>query len=75
MCCGSTAGLIAQWVEDSGLAEVVETTITVSSTSADFDELGTGFLTGIGPAGSYCLSLPPDRRDTTLSPPKPAEAG
>lgn len=56
-------GGISQWLEDAGLREVAETTITVSSTYADFDELWSGFLTGVGPVGSYCTSLPPEQQE------------
>jgi len=57
------AGEIAQWLEEAGLEDIAETTITVSTTYAGFDELWSGFLAGIGPAGSYCMSLPPDQRE------------
>lgn len=56
-------GEIAQWLTDAGLREVTETTLAVTSTYRDFDELWAGFLAGVGPAGSYCLSLPPSDRD------------
>ena len=36
---------------------MVETTLTVSSSYQAFDELWEGFLGGIGPAGTFCLSL------------------
>ena len=50
---GETAELLAA----AGFTDVVETTLTVSTTYADFDELWAGFLLGIGPAGSHCVSL------------------
>ncbi len=56
-------GEISQWLAEAGLDGVEETELTVSSTYAGFDELWDGFLTGIGPAGSYCVNLAPDRRD------------
>lgn len=56
-------GEISQWLSDASLTDIVETTITVSSTYRDFDELWAGFLAGIGPAGSYCMSLPPAQRE------------
>lgn len=55
-------GEIARWLTDAGLAQVRESTLTVSSSYADFDELWSGFLAGIGPSGSYCVGLPPRHR-------------
>lgn len=55
---GEIAGLLAS----VGFTDVTETTLTVSSAYESFDELWSGFLGGIGPAGSYCLSLDEDRR-------------
>ncbi|MET0663771.1 MAG: methyltransferase domain-containing protein [Ilumatobacteraceae bacterium] len=51
------AGEIAELLAEAGFTDVVETTLSVSSTYADFDELWAGVLLGIGPAGSYCVSL------------------
>lgn len=51
-------GELAEWLEEAGFVDVVETRLSVSSTYADFDELWTGFLHGIGPAGSFCVGLP-----------------
>ncbi len=51
-------GEIAELLDTAGFDDVVETTLHVSSTYAGFDELWSGFLAGIGPAGSFCLSLP-----------------
>jgi hypothetical protein len=55
-------GEIAEWLGDAGLEEVAETTLVVTSTYAGFDEVWSGFLAGIGPAGSYCVSLSADRQ-------------
>lgn len=41
----------------AGFTDVTETTVDVSSTYVDFDQLWGGFMAGIGPAGAYCLSL------------------
>lgn len=57
------AGEIAQWLSDAHLDDVTESTMTVTSTYQDFDELWCGFLAGIGPSGSYCVRLPPTRRE------------
>ncbi|MDQ2852124.1 MAG: methyltransferase domain-containing protein [Actinomycetota bacterium] len=46
----------------AGFTDVTETTVDVSSTYVGFDQLWSGFLAGIGPAGAYCLSLDPDTR-------------
>lgn len=51
------SGEIADLFSDGGLEEITETTLRVDATYADFDELWSGFLGGIGPAGSYCLAL------------------
>jgi SAM-dependent methyltransferase len=56
------AGEITQLLDAAGFEQVSETTLTVASTYADFDELWSGLLAGIGPAGSYCVGLPQDRR-------------
>jgi SAM-dependent methyltransferase len=56
------SGEIASLLEESGFEGVVETTLVVSSHYSTFDELWSGFLAGIGPAGSYCTSLPNDLR-------------
>jgi SAM-dependent methyltransferase len=55
-------GEIADWLGDAGLHEVVETTLAVTSTYTGFDEVWSGFLAGIGPAGSYCVSLSADQQ-------------
>ena len=56
-------GELGEWLTSIGLAEVVESTISVSSAYRDFDEVWSGLLAGIGPAGVYCLSLAPDARE------------
>jgi SAM-dependent methyltransferase len=50
-------GEIANWLLDVGLDDVAETTLVVTSTYTGFDDVWSGFLAGIGPAGSYCVSL------------------
>jgi SAM-dependent methyltransferase len=55
---GEMAGLFI----DAGLADVVETTVTVTAAYRDLDELWPGFLAGVGPTGAYCTSLPADGR-------------
>lgn len=55
-------GEIAQLLETAGFENVTETTLRVASTYPDFDELWSGLNAGIGPAGSYCVALPEDRR-------------
>ncbi|MGH9132777.1 MAG: class I SAM-dependent methyltransferase [Ilumatobacteraceae bacterium] len=55
-------GEIAAWLDDAGFDAVVETTLEVTSTYTGFDELWSGFLAGVGPAGSYCVSLPEAQR-------------
>lgn len=55
-------GEIAQLLDAAGFTRLTETTLTVRSTYADVDELWSGFLAGIGPAGAYLVSQPEDVR-------------
>lgn len=55
-------GEISQWLNDAGLTGVTEGTLQVTSTYQDFDELWSGFLAGIGPAGNYSRQLPVPRQ-------------
>ncbi|MGB3828266.1 MAG: methyltransferase domain-containing protein [Ornithinimicrobium sp.] len=50
-------GEIADLLDGAGFENVTETTLAVSTTYTDYDELWNGFLAGIGPAGAYCTSL------------------
>lgn len=52
-----SAGDIASLSEQGGLEDISETTLQVSSTYLDFDELWSGFLAGIGPAGADCVTM------------------
>lgn len=55
-------GEIADLFVSAGLRDVAESTLTVASSYASFDELWRGFLAGVGPAGAYCVSrAEPDR--------------
>lgn len=56
------AGEIAQLFESTGMVDVVESTLRVSSTYSGFEELWNGFLAGVGPAGAYCVALADDDR-------------
>lgn len=60
-------GEIAALFEDVGLVEVEETELAVESRYRDFDELWTGLLAGIGPAGAFCVALAPDERNALRS--------
>jgi SAM-dependent methyltransferase len=51
-------GEIPELLAGAGFADIEESTIEVASTYADYDELWSGYLAGIGPAGTYCLGLP-----------------
>lgn len=51
-------GEIADLFVGAGLTAVEEASLRVSSTYSDFDELWAGFMGGVGPAGSFCVSLP-----------------
>ena len=50
-------GEIAQWLTDAGLVDVAESTLSVTSTYRDFDELWSGLLGAVGAAGGYCSGL------------------
>ncbi len=56
-------GEIAEVLSCAGLQDVVESRLGVESTYVSFDELWSGFLAGIGPAGAYCVSLGDDDRE------------
>jgi ubiquinone/menaquinone biosynthesis C-methylase UbiE len=47
----------------AGLVETAESTLSVASMYESFEELWNGFLTGIGPAGAYCVALGPEHRE------------
>jgi hypothetical protein len=55
-------GEIADLLSAAGFEDVGERTLEVSSTYSGFPELWSGFLAGIGPAGSYCVGLAEDHR-------------
>lgn len=55
-------GEVTAWLEGGGFVDVEETTIDVSVDYHDFDDLWSGFLLGIGPAGAYCRSLQVDEQ-------------
>jgi SAM-dependent methyltransferase len=55
-------GELVELFTRAGLSDVTETTLRVTSTYEDFDELWAGFLAGVGPAGTYCVSLSDDLR-------------
>lgn len=57
------SGELLDLLDQAGLQDTRETTLSVSSTYRDFDELWAGLCAGVGPAGSYCQSLPPPARD------------
>lgn len=48
-------GEIAQFLDAAGFQRISENTLTVSSSYADFDELWSSLLAGIGPAGAYLV--------------------
>jgi SAM-dependent methyltransferase len=57
------SGEIAELFGSAGIESIVESTLSVESTYESFDELWNGFLAGVGPAGSYCVSLDDEDRD------------
>ena len=56
------AGEIATLLDTAGLTDITETTLEVHSMYRDFDELWSSLLAGVGPAGSYCVSLSDEQR-------------
>lgn len=50
-------GEIAELFASIGIDEIVESTLSSASTYGSFDELWSGFLAGVGPAGAYCTAL------------------
>ena len=57
-----TAGEASDLFAASGWRVLPETTLPVSAAYADFEDLWSGFLAGVGPAGAYCLGLPEQDR-------------
>ncbi|MEO7398814.1 MAG: methyltransferase domain-containing protein [Ilumatobacteraceae bacterium] len=55
-------GEITDLLDSAGFVDIAETMIDAASTYEDFDELWAGFGAGIGPAGSFCVSLGDDQR-------------
>ncbi|MGE0878937.1 MAG: class I SAM-dependent methyltransferase [Acidimicrobiia bacterium] len=56
------AGEIAELLSTAGFVDVTEAALDVATTYADFDELWSGFMAGIGPAGAFCVALDEPRR-------------
>lgn len=50
-------GEIVQLLEGAGFEAVAAAALTVTTSYSGFDELWSGFLAGIGPAGAYCVGL------------------
>lgn len=57
------AGELRELLETGGLADVTEQPLEVRSEYADFDELWTSFLQGVGPAGAHLARLPEPERE------------
>lgn len=55
-------GEITGLLDAAGFADVTETMLEVETTYGDFDELWSGFLAGIGPAGAYCVAATDPQR-------------
>jgi SAM-dependent methyltransferase len=56
-------GEIAELFAAAQLVHIEESTLSVASSYSSFDELWNGFMAGVGPAGSYCVSLSDGERD------------
>jgi hypothetical protein len=59
---GTRPGHLTELFEQSGLAEVEETSLPVDVEHAAFDEWWAPFTLGVGPAGQHYTSLPPDKQ-------------
>jgi SAM-dependent methyltransferase len=57
-------GEIARQLEASGFHDVEAGALDVTGDYEDFDDLWSGFTSGVGPSGSFCMSLPEDQRAT-----------
>jgi SAM-dependent methyltransferase len=60
---GGRPGELAALWQDSGLRDVTDGSLTVSSQYRDFDELWESVLGGAGPVGAHIASLEASRRD------------
>ncbi|WP_028661327.1 class I SAM-dependent methyltransferase [Nocardioides insulae] len=56
-------GELAELFEGAGFQQTSETTLEVTSSYVSFDDLWSGFLAGIGPAGQYAVTRPRDQQD------------
>ncbi len=57
------AGELAALFQDTGLEQIEESTLHVTSSYDDFAQLWRGFLAGVGPAGAHLASLSDGLRD------------
>jgi SAM-dependent methyltransferase len=55
-------GEIIELFAAAGLVDLVESNLGVSALYSGFEDLWSGFMEGIGPAGSYAVGLPDDHR-------------
>jgi hypothetical protein len=55
-------GLETLW-RSAGLRDVRSATLDVEAAYTDFDDLWAPFPTGVGPAGAWCATLDPERRE------------
>lgn len=51
-------GEIVELFEQAGMTDVTESTLVVAETYTGFDDLWSGFLQGIGPAGAWLVAQP-----------------
>ncbi|MFT4109785.1 class I SAM-dependent methyltransferase [Propionicimonas sp.] len=56
-------GELSLWLSAAGFENVTETALTVHASYADFDELWSTLLGGVGPVGAYCATLSRPRRE------------
>jgi hypothetical protein len=60
---GGRRGQIAELMRKAGLVDVVDGAVAVTVEHSTFDEWWEPFTLGVGPAGAYTASLPPEGRE------------
>jgi SAM-dependent methyltransferase len=56
-------GEIARLLDTAGFRDVEAGALDITGDYADFDDLWSGFTSGVGPSGSFCMGLPEDQRE------------
>lgn len=59
---GTRKGQLGEYLASAGLADIVETVLTVRVTHDSFEDWWQPYLGGVGPAGAYVAALDPEAR-------------